>query len=274
MKRILIPIDFSEYSNEALKAGAEIAKSNDCEIILLHILELPQQTSDVFGAGKSIPEIMYYKDQMTKKLEKLMDVDYLSELNISTAYEFKKVAEGIIDSSIINNVDLIVMGSKGTSGFEELLIGSNTEKVVRLSEIPVLVIKKTTRDFQTKNFLFASDFTDETREPFKKMLEFAKIFKSNLFLVMICTPYNFKPTHVAEKTIHDFIADFEIDNYSTHIYNDENVEKGILNFAATIDADLIGISTHGRTGLTHFLNGSIGEDIANHAVRPLITFKI
>lgn len=275
MKQILIPIDFSEYSEESLKVGAKIANTNNCDIILLHVLELPHQTStDVFGSGRSIPEIMFYKDQMISKLENLMNIDELKGLNVSYAFEFKKVAEGIIDASIKNNVDLIVMGSKGTSGLEELLVGSNTEKVVRLSKTPVLVIKKTLKEFKTQNFVFASDFSKETKKSFSKMLEFAKFFNSNLFLVMICTPYNFKPTHTAEKIIHAFIADFDIDNYSTHIYNDINVEKGILNFAKTVDADLIGISTHGRTGLTHFLNGSISEDIANHAIRPLITFKI
>jgi nucleotide-binding universal stress UspA family protein len=274
MKRILIPIDFSEYSMEALKVGAKIARTYNYEIILLHILELPHKTSDIFGAGSSIPEIMFYKDQMINKLESLIDVDPLKGLNVFTAFEFEKVADAVIDVSIKNNIDLIVMGSKGSSGFEELFVGSNTEKVVRLSKAPVLVIKKTDKEFKTQNFVFASNFSEETKEPFKKMLEFAKLFQSKLFLVTICTPYNFKPTHIAEKIIQDFVADFTIDNYSIHIYNDTNVENGILNFAKTVDADLIGLSTHSRTGLAQFLNGSISEDITNHAIRPLITFKI
>jgi len=274
MKRILIPIDFSEYSENALKVAAQIARKNNSEVILLHILELPQQSSDVFGSGASIPEIMFYKETIISKLEKLMDADYLQGLNVSEALEFKKVADGILDSSTTNNADLIVMGSKGTSGFEELLVGSNTEKVVRLSEIPVLVIKKTDKEFKAQNFVFASDFSTNSKEPFKKVLEFAKIFNSKLSLLMICTPYNFKTTAESEKIIADFVADFDIKNYTTHIYNDTNVEKGILNFAKNTNADLIGLCTHGRTGLTHFLNGSISEDIANHAIRPIITFKI
>ncbi|MEH6406602.1 MAG: universal stress protein, partial [Leeuwenhoekiella sp.] len=58
------------------------------------------------------------------------------------------------------------------------------------------------------------------------------------------------------------------------IYNDNSVERGILNFAASIEADLIGIGTHGRKGLSHFLNGSLSEDLVNHAHRPVVTFKI
>lgn len=275
MKRILVPTDFSKYSDEALKVATQIARKNNSEIILLHLLELPHQTSDIMGgSGKSIPEIMFYKNKAINKLEKLMDDDCLKGLNVSEAIEFKKVAEGVIDASEKNNVDLIVMGSHGTSGFKELLVGSNAEKIVRFSNIPVLVVKKGNDEFKARNFVFASDFSKETKKPFRKMIEFAKIFDSNLFLVMICTPNSFKTTLDAEKIMRDFIANFEVENYSTHIYNDTNIENGIVNFANSVDADLIGICTHGRTGLAHFYNGSIGEDIVNHAIKPVIAFKI
>lgn len=274
MKRILIPVDFSEYSIEALKIAAQIARKNNCEIILLHLLELPQQVNDVFGNGASIPEIIFYKDKAISMLEKLTDAEYLKGIDVSVAIEINKVSEGIINSSEINKVDLIVMGSHGTSGFNELLVGSNTEKVVRFSNIPVLVIKKGTEKFTPNNFVFASDFSEETRKPFRKMLEFAKIFNSKLFLVMICTPSSFSTTHATEKIIADFLSNYDIENYSTHIYNDTNIENGIMNFAKSVGADLIGLSTHGRTGLAHFYNGSIGEDLVNHAIRPVLTFKI
>lgn len=275
MKRILVPTDFSKYSEEALKVATQIARKNNSEIILLHMLELPHQTSDVMGgSGKSIPEIMYYKNKAISNLEKLMDADFLKGTNVSEAIEFKKVAEGIIDASEKNNVDLIVMGSHGTSGFDELMVGSNAEKVVRFSSIPVLVVKKGTTEFKANNFVFASDFSKETKKPFRKMIEFAKIFDSKLFLVMISTPNSFKTTHNAEKIMRNFIANFDIENYSSHIYNDTNIENGIVNFAKSVDANLIGICTHGRTGLAHFFNGSIGEDIVNHALKPVITFKI
>ena len=71
-----------------------------------------------------------------------------------------------------------------------------------------------------------------------------------------------------------FIKEFNYPNYSLHIYNDVNVENGVLNFANHVNADLIGMSTHGRKGLAHFFNGSISEDLVNHAVRPVVTFKI
>jgi nucleotide-binding universal stress UspA family protein len=274
MKRILVPVDFSDYSVEALKVAAQIARKNQSEIILLHLLELPHQSSDAFGNGNSIPEIIFFKDKAIEKLEELLESTFLKGIDVFESIEFNKVELGVIDASIKNNVDLIVMGSHGTSGFKELLVGSNTEKIVRYSKIPVLVIKKGTNEFKATNFVFASDFSRETKKPFRKMLEFAKIFNSNLFLVTICTPSSFKTTKAAETIMEDFISNFDIENYSFHIYNDTNIENGIVNFANSINADLIGMCTHGRTGLAHFYNGSISEDLVNHASKPVFTFKI
>jgi len=274
MKRILVPVDFSEYSIEALKVASQIARKNHCEIILLHLLELPHRVNDTFGDSKSIPEIIFFKNKAIENLEELMESPFLKGIDVFESVEFNKVDLGVIDSSKKNNADLIIMGSHGTSGFKELLVGSNTEKIVRYSTIPVLVIKKEAKEFKATNFVFASDFSKETIKPFRKMLEFAKIFNSKLFLVTICTPSSFKTTNTTEKIMENFIANFDVENYTTHIFNDTNIENGIINFSKSINADLIGICTHGRTGLAHFYNGSIGEDLVNHASKPIITFKI
>jgi hypothetical protein len=79
---------------------------------------------------------------------------------------------------------------------------------------------------------------------------------------------------VAEEQLKSFLSEFTVKNYSTHIFNDANVEKGVLNFARHYKMDLIGISTHGRKGIAHFFNGSISEDVVNHAIRPVVTFKL
>ncbi|MFV5694593.1 universal stress protein [Flavobacterium sp. LB3P122] len=274
MKRILVPTDFSEHAEDALKVAAQIAKKNNCEILLLHMLELPSQMSDAISGGSGIPEVMLFIKKANETFQKIKERPYLNGISVTETVHFERASNGILAFSKKNKIDLIVMGSHGSSGIEELLIGSNTEKVVRLSDIPVLVIKKDVGKFEGKNFVFASDFSNEIKKPFKKMIEFTKIFDANLFLVMICTPNSFKTTLTGEKLMHEFIANFDIQNYSLHIFNDANVENGILNFSNTINADLIGLCTHGRTGLAHFFNGSISENIVSHVVKPVITFKI
>ena len=274
MKRILVPTDFSKHAEYALRVAAQIAKENSCEIVLLHMLELPHQAGDALGSGHNIPEIMFFKDAAINNLENLKYADYLEGVPVSEIVLFEKTFEGVLSVSKKNNIDFVVMGSHGASGYQEMLIGSNTEKVVRLSEVPVLVIKNKTDEFKSSNFVFASDFSDEIKKPFKKVLEFASAFNSHLSLVMINTPNSFKSTIVAEKMMSDFIKNFNYPNCSFHIYNDVNVEKGIINFSNSIKADLIGMCTHGRTGLAHFFNGSISEDLVNHSIKPIITFKI
>ena len=274
MKRILIPTDFSDHAEYALKVAAQIAKKNNGEIFLLHMLELPHQAGDSLSSGHNIPELMFFKNKAIETLEELMDADYLKGIEVSEIVTFEKTFEGIINITKKNDIDLVVMGSHGASGFQELFIGSNTEKVVRFSDIPVLVVKKEMNNFNIDKFVFASDFCDEIKKTFEKVIEFADRFGSELHLVIINTPSNFRSTDQLEKILNDFVSNYQLKNYSTHIYNDKSTEKGILNYANKVNADLIGISTHGRKGVSHFFNGSVSEDIVNHAKRPVITFKI
>ncbi len=274
MKRILVPTDFSKHSEYALKVAAQIAKKNDGEIYLIHMLELPTSGNDAISTAHEMPELMLFKNVAIKKLDDLMNAPYLEGLKVSKIIQFEMAFDGIIKNGESHDVDLIVMGSHGASGFQEMFIGSNTEKVVRNSNVPVLVIKHEDADFTADKFVFASDFSDEIKKPFEKVVNFANKFNSHVHLVNINTPNNFKSTRVAQKTMDEFVEGFDLKNYTTHIYNDINVEKGILHFSKSIDADIIGMSTHGRKGIAHFFNGSISEDLVNHAKRPVITFKI
>jgi K+-sensing histidine kinase KdpD len=122
--------------------------------------------------------------------------------------------------------------------------------------------------------IFASDFNKESKTTFQRVLEFANLFESKIHLLYINTIHNFNTTKNIEKRIAEFMADFDFSNYTINIYNDISIEKGILSFARDIDADLIALNTHGRSGLSQLFNGSIGQELANHALRPVITFKI
>ena len=274
MKKILVPTDFSKHAEYALKVAAQIAKKNNSEIALIHMLELPTSGNDAVSSSHDIPELMLFKNAAINKLDEIANSDFLQGLKVSKIIQFEMAFDGIVKSEKASNADLIVMGSHGASGFQEMFIGSNTEKVVRNADVPVLVIKKEDNNFNADNFVFASDFSDEIKKAFAKVVEFANNFNSHIHLVMINTPNSFKSTHVAQEIMDNFTSGFKINTFSTHIYNDVNVEKGILHFAKSIKADLIGMSTHGRKGIAHFFNGSISEDLVNHAKRAVITFKI
>ncbi len=276
IKSILVPTDFSKQAESALKVAAQIAKKNDATIYLLHILELPMHLTDLMasGAPAPAPEAIFFMKQTHKKFEEVLEEDYLKGIEIVETVSFEDVMHGVIDSSKKNNVDIIIMGSHGSSGFEELFIGSNAEKIVRTSKKPVLVIKEDCEIFEVNDFVYATNFDDEDKPCLLAAHEFAKSINANLHLVWINTANGFKTTYETENKMNTMIADLGIDKYTLNIYNDITVEKGILNFADSVKAGMIGISTHGRKGISHFINGSLGEDVVNHAKRPVLTFKI
>jgi nucleotide-binding universal stress UspA family protein len=275
MKKILVPTDFSEHAEYALRAAAQIAKKVNAEIFLLHMLELPSQMSDMATQGAEGPEIIFAIKKVREQFELAKEKPYLEGILVTEAVQFAKAFEGIIESSKKNAIDLIVMGSHGVSGFEEMFVGSNTEKVVRTSEIPVLVVKSDVQIASLKKLVFASDFSSEIEDAFPKALNFADMLGVELHMLMVNTPNNFKTTAASEALMADFASRYGLVNQvSLHTYNDENLEAGILNFTDKINADLIGICTHGRTGLSHFFNGSLSEDVVNHSKKAVVTFKI
>lgn len=276
MKSILVPIDFSEQAKYAAKVAASIAREVDAKLVLLHMLELPTGVIDPasFGTSNNTPSALLFLDQARKKFANFSKEPFFDGLQIEESVHFHKAFDGIIHESEEKGVDLIVMGSKGTSGLEEMLVGSNTEKVVRNSEVPVLVVKKEVEDFKVENIVFASNFNIKNKITFQAILNFTEVFNAKIHLLKINTIHNFETTKQSSDAIRDFINGYDLGDYSLNIYNDVTVEKGILNFSKLIDADLIVLNTHGRRGLMHLFNGSIGEDLANHAKLPVVTFKI
>jgi len=274
MKKKLVPTDFSEQAENALKVAAQLAKKHQSEIYLLHMLELPMHQIDPMGTHSDLPEAVFFMKLAQKRFTALTTKPYLDGITIHKIVKFNQAFRGIIDACHEHEVEIIVMGSHGSSGFKELFIGSNTEKVVRTSDIPVLVIKRKHEAFEVNNFVFASNFSLENKEPFRKALAFANNFDTNIHLLMVNTPNRFMTTAKSDDKMKVFINNFSLKNYTLNVYNDTSIEKGILNFSKKINADLIGMSTHGRKGIAHFFNGSISEDLVNHAKRPVITFKI
>lgn len=148
MKKILVPTDFSDQAKFALKLAVEIAKRSDAELTLLHVVEIPGQTSfNTMGEATNIDGmegvfVMKMIEQGKKKLAKLKSDDLLEGVNLKTELKAGNAYYNI--SSIVNEYEpeLIVMGTSGSSGVDEILIGSNAEKVVRNAKCPVLTLKK------------------------------------------------------------------------------------------------------------------------------------
>ncbi|MEG3659217.1 universal stress protein [Arenibacter palladensis] len=274
MKHILVPVDFSDHSAYALEAAAGIAKQQNADITILHMLGISEA---VYAEEELLEykEAKYFMGLAKKKFKPFLDKPYLKDITIHKIVQNYKVFSELNNVAKEQNIDLIVMGSHGSTGFNEIFIGSNTEKVVRTSDVPVLVIKEQNSNFTINNILFACSFSEDMIAAFRNVKLMAQKFSAKLKLVYINTPYqDFLSTPEADDRIAKFMSKAEDTQSKVEIYNDRSVENGILNFSKTEKFDLLALPTHGRKGLSHFLLGSIGEDIANHARLPVMTFKI
>ena len=277
MKKILVPVDFSTPSENALKVAAKLANKNDAELHVLHVIELAES---LFGAEQfnvNDDQIIFFMKLASKRFNEFLDKPYLKGLNVKDHVEPGSTAFGIKSLVEDHEIDMIVMGSSGVTGLEEIVIGSNTEKVVRHSEVPVLVVKNEIKDINIKNAVFASNFELENVDAFKKAKKFANSFNADMQMLYVNLPGNqFSSTTEIHEQMKSFLKKVEVplDKKNIEIFNDYTIQEGVLNGSEHLKADLIIIPTHGRKGLSHFFNGSIGEDVVNHSELPVLTLKI
>tara|TARA_R110002050_G_scaffold286468_3_gene437004 strand:+ start:87126 stop:87947 length:822 start_codon:yes stop_codon:yes gene_type:complete len=273
MKNILVPIDFSETSSYALQAAATIAKQQDASITVIHMLGLSEAVLDK-DEIQEYEEAKYYMALAKKRFKAFLDKPYLKHIKIEKIVQNYKIFSELNSIAREQHADLIVMGSHGTSGFNELFLGSNTEKVVRTSDIPVLIIKSPDSNFKIKKILFACSFDDDSALAFKNVKAFAEKFSAKIKLVYINTPHDFLSMNEIQERISKFMYKAMEPKQIVAIYNDYSEEHGLLNYSKKEKFDILALATHGRKGLSHFFMGSIGEDLANHADLPVLTVKL
>ncbi len=272
MKTILVPTDFSDHALFALKVAASIARKINAEINLVHVYNLPSAEfkQDPYYSN-------FYKETKAKaneQLNKLVGLKFLKNIIVKKHIVTDILMWKIVTDKRFKNADLIVMGSHGTSEFSKVFIGSNTEKVVRLADSPVLTIKNESEDFAVKKIVFASNFFKESYTVFEKIKFFADSYNAHIDLLKVITPKCFESTPYSQKLINDFVKNFNLNKYTINIYNAHNVENGIIDFSNEMNADLIAIETHGRTGIAHLIKGSLTEGVVKHETKPVLSIKI
>lgn len=277
MKKIIVPVDFSEYSEFALKAAALLSKKVPVEIYALHMLDL-QEVNMSQTSSYSQEKGIYFLKLAEQKFKKFLQKDFLKEVKVVPVIKHYKVFSEVNAIAKEINADLIIMGSHGASGLKEFFTGSNTEKVIRYSEIPVLILKNELKDVDFSDIVFATDFSEETIPSYKIMLGSLDFLGAKKHLLFVNLPNEkFKTTPEMDTLANNFLmsAEGNVDRLiNVNFVCAKTVEDGILSFSNAVGADLITLITHGRKGLAHVFSGSISEDISNHSALPIMTFKI
>ena len=256
-----------------------IPKRIAAKLILTHMTEfddvlLTQEPVD------SMTKRIYYSKLTAKRFDEFLNKDFLQDIIVEPVLQNHLDFSSISSMATNISADLIVMGSSGSKGLAEMTIGSNTEKVVRSSSVPVLVVKNNGINFSSETILFVSDFKEESIEAYKRISQISVMLNSKLSLLYINLPgKHFKSTKQMDETLFNFFTKAEHPDPVSAIkkvnrYADYTIEEGINNYSYLSSADIIAIPTHGRTGLSHLLHGSISEDVANHSMKPVLTVKI
>src|SRR5690554_3426649 len=159
MKKILVPTDFSEYALNAAKLAAAIAKKFDARIYFLHVVSMPEYETGIMPgqSRQDIAEGLFILKKVKMDFNKLLESDFLEGVNVATAIQYDGVYESVVEQSKKHDIDLIVMGTHGSSGYiNDFFIGSNTDKIVRLSKTPVLTTREEVKNPKFENITFAS----------------------------------------------------------------------------------------------------------------------
>jgi universal stress protein A len=141
LKRILVPIDFSEDSLNALASACDLGKRFGAELLLLYVVE-PIYVADPYLAAS--PDVLDVQWDMAKEEMTRIGADLKKQgQRVDTMVQGGVAAKVIVDTATSTGADLIVMGTHGRTGLTHMLIGSVAEKVVRTASCPVLTVRGT-----------------------------------------------------------------------------------------------------------------------------------
>lgn len=277
MKKIIVPIDFSKHSEYALKTAALLAKKYDLTVYALHMLDL-QEFSISESPSSHQEKGVFFLKLAEKKFKSFLAKEYLKDVHLVPIIKHYKVFSEVNKVAEEVNADLVIMGSHGATGLKEFFVGSNTEKVIRYANLPVLIVKNEIKDISFNNIVIATDFSEEAIPAFKNTLQALDFLQAKKHILYVNLPNEkFKTTPEMETMANNFLtkAEGNIDRLiNVNFVCAKSIENGILSFANVSGADLIVTITHGRKGISHIFEGSISEDLSNHAALPIMTFKL
>ena len=277
MKSILVPCDFSDPAVQAYEFACNIATRTKGKVFVIHAVDLPMMYETTFG----IPPYAF-DPSLLDSLEDRAKENF-KQLQKSTGVKAPEthfesingtVSSTILDAIKDNQIDLVVMGTHGASGFKEYVFGSNTEKIVRLSHVPVMAIRTAPELRSIKNIVLPSSLAPGQIKFIEKVKELQAFFGAKLHVLLVNTPTRFNLDVEAKGQLEDFAKHYKLENFTLNARNDLFEQEGISRFVEEVKADMVVMATHGRRGLAHLLSGSIAEDIVNHAQCPVWTYNL
>lgn len=275
-KLVLVPVDFSKVSLDALDMAASIAHKVDAEILMLHVVETYDLNVDL---GESVVKVLDAK--IKDKLEKIRtDNQNLWGLNIMAVHKKGKIHEVIREVADEREAWLIVMGTTGVSGLSSLsrfFLGSNAHRTVQLSNHPVLTVREGKYNADFKNIILPLDVEHDTTQKVDFALKWAKFFKSTVHVVSVTSELEYasgddKEVDEKLKQVADRFDDEGVKVKIASIH-EKNVAEALVSYADRIKADLTIIMTRQESKINDVLIGSRARSIITKSNRPVLSLR-
>jgi nucleotide-binding universal stress UspA family protein len=289
VKKILFPTDFSVCAERAFGHAAYLAAQYEAELHLLHVIETHGDEAQHLLEAAVISE-----EDIAEQLHVagvLRQQPAEQEVRIIQVQRHGASASAVIlDYAEEQGMDLIVMGTQGRRGVDRILAGSVAEEVVRLSPCPVFTVRTGKEPVPlraVRSILVPMDFSEHSRAALRYARELAATYEARLEVVHVIEeevmPVVYGLDAVAPPTeqVHKQAAQ-ALRTLITEEIGTEQVATTVtighpaaevLTYATAHEVDLIVIATHGRTGLKHFLMGSVAEKVVRMAPCPVFTVK-
>ena len=264
--KILIPTDFSDYSRAAFQYGISLATKFGSNIILLHVIEPPYN----------------FATTMENTLEKLKENanDELKEwaekgirekkVTVDTVLETGMTISSILDSVREKDIDLVIMGSKGETGFAKILFGSVATDIMLHSTVPVLTVPVEMDSFEMNSILFTTDLREKDFESLKEVVKLAKSFNSNIDVLHIAEKNEFEDelrfTGFREMTKEKI--DFSDIEFNRH--ENENALEGINEYLNSQSFSLIVMTRYKKSVIGKLLGKRHTDKIGSYTNKPVL----
>ncbi|HHG85195.1 MAG TPA: universal stress protein [Bacteroidetes bacterium] len=277
LDRILVPIDFSECSSNALHLALAMAIRSGADLTLVHGISMPvTATSDAMLHTDPLAALVagsqVQLDEIANEIEAWVASEKYPEIKVTTEVRKGFASDEILLSAKECEADFIVMGTTGAGLVKGFLLGSTASQVLHKSKIPVLIVPENATFSDIEKVVFATDMIHNDLDCLEDLVRFTKIFGAKLEVVHVLPPNS----ELSIKKLDTFSKIFSEanDKHKTVVKlfesHDPNIVSAIQQYLEVEEADTVAMLTHNRGFFEKLLHQSLTEKMAHRTQVPLL----
>lgn len=256
MKRIIVPIDFSSYSEFAFLSALKIAQKAESSISCVNVVSTLLDWNFLSNEQKAKnSEVLDMEAEAKDKLKAFIMDHKLHGVPVESIVEIGVPQHEIVKIAQKQKANLIVIGAYGAGYQEGKFIGSTLQHVLRNADCPVMAVKNTLDGNDLRKMVFASMFNEDSRPAFTKMKAVMKDFQTAVHFLYVNTPSHFVNSEIAESRMDAYAKGFEDLVIHKHVYCHAEPENGIVEFSKSRKIGFIGIVSGNRKGMATYQVG-------------------